>query len=54
VRIGSRSDALLKLAQKFLGHSTIEMTADIYTHISAEVERDALNNLSVVFPIAMP
>jgi integrase len=31
----------LKLAQKFLGHSTIEMTADIYTHTSAEAERDA-------------
>jgi len=31
----------LKLAQKFLGHSTIKMTADIYTHTSAEAERDA-------------
>lgn len=31
----------LKLAQKFLGHSTIEMTADIYTHTSAETEREA-------------
>ena len=31
----------LKLAQKFLGHSTIKMTADIYTQTSAEAERDA-------------
>jgi len=31
----------LKLAQKFLGHSIIEMTADIYTHTSAEAERKA-------------
>jgi hypothetical protein len=31
----------LKLAQKFLGHSTIKMTADIYAHTSAEAERDA-------------
>jgi len=31
----------LKLAQKFLGHSTIEMTADIYTHTSAEAECEA-------------
>ena len=31
----------LKLVQKFLGHSTIEMTADIYTHTSAEAEREA-------------
>ena len=26
---------------KFLGHSTIEMTADIYPHTSAEAEREA-------------
>ena len=31
----------LKLVQKFLGHSTIDMTADIYTHTSAEAEREA-------------
>ncbi len=31
----------LKLAQKLLGHSTIDMTADVYTHTSAEAEREA-------------
>lgn len=31
----------LKLAQKFLGHSTIGMTADIYTHTSADAELEA-------------
>jgi hypothetical protein len=31
----------LKLAQKFLWCSTIKMTADIYTHTSAEAERGA-------------
>jgi len=31
----------LKLAQRLLGHSTINMTADVYTHTSAEAERDA-------------
>jgi integrase len=31
----------LKLAQKLLGHSTIDMTADVYTHTSAETEREA-------------
>jgi len=31
----------LKLAQKFLGHSTIKMTADVYTHTSSEAEREA-------------
>jgi hypothetical protein len=31
----------LKLAQKLLGHSTIKMTADIYTRTSAEAERES-------------
>jgi integrase len=31
----------LKLAQKLLGHSHINMTADVYTHISQESEREA-------------
>lgn len=30
-----------QLGIKFLGHSTIEMTADIYTHTSAKAEREA-------------
>jgi integrase len=31
----------LKLAQKLLGHSTINMTAHVYTHTSADAEREA-------------
>jgi integrase len=31
----------LKLAQKLLGHSTIDMTAEVYTHTSPEAEREA-------------
>lgn len=31
----------LKLAQKLLGHANLSTTADIYTHTSAEAERDA-------------
>lgn len=31
----------LKLAQKLLGHSSIDMTADVYTHTSPEAEREA-------------
>jgi hypothetical protein len=31
----------LKLAQKLLWHSTIKMTADIYTHTSAEAKRES-------------
>jgi len=31
----------LKLPQKLLGHSTVDMTANVYTHVSAEAERGA-------------
>jgi integrase len=31
----------LKLAQKLLGHSTVDMTANVYTHTSDESEREA-------------
>ena len=31
----------LKLAQRLLGHSTLEMTANVYTHTAAEAERGA-------------
>jgi Phage integrase family/Putative transposase len=31
----------LKLAQKLLGHATIDMTAAVYTHTSREAEREA-------------
>ena len=30
----------LKLAQRLLGHSTVAMTADVYTHTSVEAERE--------------
>ena len=50
----------LKLAQSFLGYAKIKMTADIYTHTSAEAERDAAialeratyHNLFQLFPIS--
>jgi integrase len=31
----------LKLTQKFLGHSNVSTTADIYTHTSEAMEREA-------------
>lgn len=31
----------LKLAQKLLGHATIDMTAEVYTHTSVEADREA-------------
>lgn len=30
----------LKLAQRLLGHSTVDVTADVYTHTSVEAERE--------------
>jgi integrase len=35
----------LKLAQKFLGHSNLSTTADVYTHTSAEANRSAAHAL---------
>lgn len=35
----------LKLAQKLLGHATVDMTANVYTHTSAESEREAALSL---------
>lgn len=37
----NRETGNLKLAQKLLGHATIDMTADVYTHTSREAEREA-------------
>jgi formate dehydrogenase major subunit len=34
-------DHIVNRGSLFLGHSIIKMTADIYTHTSAEAERDA-------------
>jgi integrase len=35
----------LKLAQRFLGHSNLSTTADVYTHTSTEAERSAAHAL---------
>ena len=35
----------LKLTQKFLGHSIVSTTADVYTHTSVEMESDAAASL---------
>jgi integrase len=31
----------LKLAQKLLGHSSVDLTANVYTHTLPEAEREA-------------
>jgi len=49
----------LKLAQNLLGHSTIDMTANVYTHVSMESEREAAQAVERaiygdLFPICFP
>jgi hypothetical protein len=40
-KVSNEQTGNLKLAQKLLEHSNIAMTADVYTHTSAEAEREA-------------
>lgn len=42
----------LKVMQELLGHSTIAMTADIYSHVLPEKKREAINKLKNVFEAA--
>lgn len=42
----------LKVMQELLGHSTITMTADIYSHVLPEKKREAINKLQKVFDAA--
>jgi hypothetical protein len=39
-----------KLAQKLLGRATIDITAQVYTHIYAEAEQAIYGDLFVVVP----
>lgn len=39
----------LKVMQELLGHSTITMTADIYSHVLPEAKREAIKKLIGVF-----
>ena len=38
----------LKLAQNLLGHSNLSTTADVYTHMSTEAQREASETLEKV------
>ena len=35
----------MKLAQKMLGHATLDITANVYTHTDAKTEREGANVL---------
>ncbi|WP_297520441.1 site-specific integrase [uncultured Clostridium sp.] len=39
----------LKVTSKNLGHSTISITADLYTHVLSELEVEAANNIDKMF-----
>jgi len=45
------SGAHLKVVQEMLGHSSYGITADIYSHVAMEQQREAAERLSEVFPL---
>jgi integrase len=44
------SGAHIKVVQELLGHSSYGITADIYSHVAVEQQREAAERLSEVFP----
>jgi site-specific recombinase XerD len=44
------SGAHLKVVHELLGHSSYGITADIYSHVAMEQQREAAERLSEVFP----
>ena len=44
------SGAHLKVVQKMLGHSSYGITADIYSHVAMEQQREAAERLGEAFP----
>lgn len=41
-----------KVVQEYLGHTTIQMTMDLYTHVMKETKRDEIKKLDNVFKLA--
>ena len=41
-----------KVVQEFLGHTTIQMTMDLYTHVMKETKQDEIKKLDNVFKLA--
>lgn len=44
-----RAGTPLKVASEALGHSSVAITADLYTHVLGELQRDAADRLSNAF-----
>ncbi|MGI6225743.1 MAG: site-specific integrase [Peptococcales bacterium] len=38
-----------KIVQELLGHSSIALTLDLYTHVMPETKKDAINKLNILF-----
>ncbi len=47
-----RAGAPLKVASEALGHSSVAITADIYTHVLGEMQHDAADRLGAAFEAA--
>jgi site-specific recombinase XerD len=45
-----RSGAHIKIVQELLGHSSYGITADIYSHVDVEQQREAAERLGEAFP----
>ena len=41
-----------KVVQEYLGHTTIQMTMDLYTHVMKETKQDEIKKLDNVFKLA--
>ena len=39
----------MKVASERLGHSTINITADLYTHVSRDLDKDASERINQIF-----
>ena len=42
-----------KIAQERLGHSSITVTLDLYSHVTENMQTDAASKLDAVFRLAM-
>lgn len=41
----------LKVTSEMLGHSTISITADLYSHVLAKMQKSAANKIDVAFSV---
>lgn len=42
-------DVPLKVAQEILGHTSLMLTADTYSHVTPKLQREATEKLSAMF-----